>query len=494
MLDGIRRIIYHIMNIHKKQAYQLQKLIANLQRHPVTVQTLLSCQFCGATSQEMAEQYTQKPYRPVYAALKWLTSPPGGFLPLLTSIPVRLAGRVGRPPRGYLLTEWGAQVLALLDPELMVSPPNPRDLLDLHHRFCELEVLVSAQRLGLQAQLEKALSYGKRKNVRADVYLTMDEQDVILEVEQELSRNNAVRAVKKFERWQNYVRAKGGRRHNLAMYLVFNLPAQDLQSTLQRWQKARTQAEQRQRDLFFPVYWLPISHFFGVSLSEALEQAVPLDALEIEVQTPQPATQPHGPETQVPPAWMHALYDDYMELVATLKSAAHPRERLFSFIELAQFIHQASFYPESTTMLYAANPRESLWLLRHYLHLPANQALFSELKTAYRWIQKRSGGMGLIMFRDAMTRLIWDIFLRKHGFSRGGALRATFQIPDFQDNRSDYWVDVRLTGGIHREISSFRIRDKTEAVGWILSGLFIYPEELGLGTPIWKYQPRRKKK
>lgn len=481
------------MNIHKRQNQQIQRVLADLHRDPVKVQTLLSTQFNGITSQEFAEQFVEQAYRPVYKALQSLVSPPGGSLPLLNAIPVALAGKKGRPRMCYVLTEWGAEVVSLLDPSIGVSPPSLRNVQDLHHRFCGLETLLSAHQQGLMLQLEHVLPYNQHHSVRADGYANLGERQIVLEIEQELSSNNAPRAVEKFERWQSYVTANGGRNSGLEMYLVFNLTGKNLQVTRQRWQKALAQAEQRQGELLFSVFWIPIHAFFGASLSIALEQATPLEALVLEEEEAQlQSVEPPRPETQTLPAWIQPFYADYMERVTAYQDADTPRLRILKFVELAYGLHQVSFHSESDTVRYAAQPRESLWLMRDYLHHPKNQALLTELKTALSWTQKRTGNFGVTMYRDAATRIIWDVFLRQHGFGRGGALRASFQVPDFQDNRSDYWVEVQITGDVRKEISYIYLREKIEAISWMLSSLFIYPEELQLGVPNWKYQTKTK--
>jgi hypothetical protein len=113
--------------------------------------------------------------------------------------------------------------------------------------------------------------------------------------------------------------------------------------------------------------------------------------------------------------------------------------------------------------------------------------MLAELKQALKWIQKKGSQMGLIMFRSNMTSIIWDVFLRHHGFSRGGALNVMFYIPDFQDIRSDFWVKIDYSdyrGGLG--LGEYRTRDFCVAISWMLTGLFSYSEELGLSERPWK--------
>ena len=136
-------------------------------------------------------------------------------------------------------------------------------------------------------------------------------------------------------------------------------------------------------------------------------------------------------------------------------------------------------------------------MLRYYLCHPANQAMYAELQESLAWLAKQRGGMGLIMFRDAITRILWDVFLRHHGFSRGGALGMSFQIPDFGDRRSDYYVAIQFVGLSLNSPIAWMLDKAAEAISWVLTSLFIYSEELGLGKRPWRAaatQPRKKGK
>ena len=121
----------------------------------------------------------------------------------------------------------------------------------------------------------------------------------------------------------------------------------------------------------------------------------------------------------------------------------------------------------------AAFPRASLWLMRRYLEHPWMLPVRASLVEEFKKIRKRSPG--LTMFRDRVTRLIWDALLRHHGLGRGGALRAVFQVPDFQDISSDFRVDVHIGGSVRGNTE-----EAEKALSWCLSSLYLYMEDLGL--------------
>ncbi len=474
-------------SFHAKRQGQQQEALALLQKNQVRLDVLLSSAPLGMTSQSWAEFQANAGYRPVYAALEWLSSPGSHLLPFLAPAPIRLAGRTGRPPTGYLLTEFGAEVFNLLDPERRLQAPNLRDVADLHHRFCELEILTHARQAHMEAEAEVLLPYGKGyQSVRGDVVVTQGQEKWFLEVEQELPRNNLPRAVAKFEHWQRYAQAHLGQ---LRLVLVFNLADLEEGATVANWQEARARAETTLGNLPYEVTYLPLSSLLTGPFLEALTaHTVPLEASEPQDSTPHEAISVESRATQPQeiPVWVRPFFGDYLTHVHAFEQASEPETRFYAFFALMGIIYQASFFPESPSILYSVHPREALWLLRHYLTLPQNQPMYGELREGLAWIQKRSGQMGLIMFRDAMSRMLWDVFMRHHGFSRGGNLGIIFQIPDFQDNRSDYWVEIRSYADRHLKIPSYRFDDLKVGLSWVLSSLFIYIEELGLGKPLWR--------
>ena len=207
-----------------------------------------------------------------------------------------------------------------------------------------------------------------------------------------------------------------------------------------------------------------------------------------EKETEAPLASPAPVVVKEPIPWyVDRFYNGYMDCVEAVRKAETPEEELMTFFKLAWFIYDASYYRDSSSVNYAVLPHASVWLLRHYLELPANQAMLAELKQALNWMQKRSGQMGMIMFRNYMTSIIWDVFLRHHGFSRGGGLSVMFYIPDFQDIRSDFWVKVSYSDfHMGKGVGDEYTRHFCVAVSWMLTGLFSYSEELGLGQRPWK--------
>lgn len=472
----------------KREKEQLQRALDALNQVETRAKVLLSSQECGMTTQELAELESGEGYRPVYSVLSWLISPGQGLLPLLNSIPMRMIDKEGRPPKAYVLTEFGAQALRLLDPQSGAHALELKDTEAWQHRFVQAQIYTQARKMKWNAEVEKVLGYGQGKDrIRCDVLIQRPGKRVHVEIEQELPRNNLWRAVEKFERWREYAKSQKGQ---VDLLFVFNLSVNDAQDTLQNWQEALGRVEEDGK-LNCRISYLLVADLHEKDLAAALGVVKPLTPLKVEAEEASvPAALAEEVEfAEEMPEYVDRLYHGYVDSVVAVYRADTPKDQLTAFFNLALYIYEASYYRDSDAENFAALPQASIWLLRNYLHLPANREMFDELKQALNWMQKRSGQMGMIMFRDNMTRILWDVFLRHHGFSRGGALNVMFYIPDFQDIRSDLWVKVVFSDGMFSSklgLWEWRIKEACEAVSWMLTALFSYSEELELGQRPWK--------
>ena len=476
----------------QREKIQLQRALDALNHVEVRAKVLMSCKDCGMTTQELAELESQEEYRPVYSAFEWLVSPGHGLLPFLNSVPMRMIDRTGRPPRAYLLTPFGAQALRLLDPQASTHALELSDVDAWQHRFVQARIHTLSRKMNWKATLEKTVSFDQgKRNIRCDVLLQLPDEHLYIEVEQDLPRNNLWRAVEKFEHWREYAKDQ---KEKFDLLFVFNLPNEAVQATVKNWEEALGRVEAG-GTLNCRISYIPVAALNEKDLSAALDLAIPLKAIEMKkVETPALISVESKPVDAIP-GYAQQYYEGYMNCVHELHKAKRPEDQLMSFFNLSLFIYEASYQKDNASVKYAVLPRASVWMLRHYLELPANESMLTELKQAMNWMQKRSGRMGMIMFRDNMTRLIWDVFLRHHGFSRGGALNVMFYIPDFQDIRSDFWVKIDYSdyrGGLG--LGEYRTRDFCVAISWMLTGLFSYSEELGLGQRPWKVIERKSNK
>ena len=154
------------------------------------------------------------------------------------------------------------------------------------------------------------------------------------------------------------------------------------------------------------------------------------------------------------------------------------------FFETMEFIYEASHYRGGPVNTVAAFPRLSLLLLGRFLHAHQNQALLRDLILARRNVQSNLN-RGVNTFRDALTRMYWDVFLRYFDFGRGGPLEVRVRVPGFDDYRSDIYVQVsirsnRFLSRYGEDPSDHERRNAEAALAWVLEALWIYGEELAL--------------
>ena len=112
------------------------------------------------------------------------------------------------------------------------------------------------------------------------------------------------------------------------------------------------------------------------------------------------------------------------------------------------------------------------------------------------WLEGRRSG--LMVYRDAATRLIWDIFLRHFGFGMGlgedKALHVYVNVPD----PSERFSEIRIEALLSYDFDKLKKQEMTankevyaKALSWMLTALFLYPVDLGFSESLWGF-PKRK--
>jgi len=446
---------------------------------------LFSCRYCGMTSQEFALQEAAEANEHLTRkTLEWLSKPNAmGFPALLNAMPMQLEGRKGRPQQAYFLTAFGASVLRRLDPNIRKARINtPAGKKDLTHRFAQLDLFSRARQNGWAAEIEKVIQY-QGGEIRCDVLVHRPgDSDLYLEVEQELTRNNIERARGKFRNWQAYALEAG---FVPDMFMVFNLKDRNLEPTLSAWREALACVSESD-DFALDVRYVLIGALEGQPLGYALETygawMEPILPAENGAKTGSAASAPQQD------GYDPDLLPEFEQRVTTLRFSQSDADRLRAFFGLMEFIHAASYgsvgdwrQGQGEVYRYSKLPERSLWLLRHYLRLPQNHAMYEDLKRAMTWLQSKSS-MGLIMLRNAACNVLWDTFLQRHSLAMGGALRITLEVPDYVNLNSGFEVRAHMPD--YADI--FRTDNERDqacgALGWVMSAFFWYPEFLETGV------------
>jgi len=444
---------------------------------------LKTCRHCGITNQDLAllECGGVPNQRLIRSTFDWLSKPNAvGFPAMLDAMPMRLEGRKGRPQLGYLLTEFGGQVLRLLEPNIKVRMNKPKDAKDLNHRFALLDVFARVLQNRWQAEIEKVIPYAGGE-IRCDLLVHRpNDSDLYIEIEQELTRNNAARAVEKFRNWQAYALSANTVPN---MVFVFNLTDAKLAPTLAIWQEALRPVSEY--DFSLDVRYILVGMLEGQMFDTALR------SFGVRMEPSDPPAPDAASEvlsqSAAPEVWLPEAYE-LLPQFEYLVEHYYDTEASRDFFELIHYIHQASYSRDSDTFAESRLPFKSLWLLRHYLNLPQNQNMYEDLKQALIWVQSR-GNMGLIMMRNVICNILWDTFLKRHELAMGGNLRVSLEVPDYVNRNStfevkaDFWNDRDIT----------RIKEYCDALSWALTAFLWYPEVLGTGTQPWRKKSKKMK-
>jgi hypothetical protein len=409
-----------------------------------------------------------------------------------------------RPPVVYLLNETGAEVLRQTSGNKNIKPPSFQEPSELLDAYLEMDVLRVARQNGFAADAEVVLPFkGGNANIRADVLVTIQGQKTLFEIERQANAHNRHRITLKLLHLVEFFRAPEANGVDRAIRLLFVISDDDAQ-TLDEWEKALAQVELQIGKLPFHLHTCQAQNFLVHPVWDSLQNFMPLepaiesDAAEKNTQTTEPANE-WLKELRVPSSDLDemnviipALSASFDRSATGFEQAETSRQRCLSFFELVRFIYQASFFEKSPTRLYATPPIESIYLLRRYLHAHQNSSLLKELQETLNWAQKQRSGV--TNYRDALTHVLWDVFLRWHGFYRGGPLIVSICPPNFEDmRRSDYYIYVRIENWemYNREKPRFRNYNREglleeQALAWILEALYLHGAELGLIEKLWK--------
>ncbi|HXF85495.1 MAG TPA: hypothetical protein VNK49_08900 [Anaerolineales bacterium] len=394
----------------------------------------------------------------------------------------------GRPEKVYRLTQDGVGWLHRNGFDNVVGLTSS-DPLELAHRYCQ--ALVGALTPdGTKVEFEKIFLLADGRNVRIDVVVPLSDGAVqFIEIEQRLERNNLARAVEKFERLGEFFRREAGREvYRSDVLFIFNLSAAALPKTLRLWQEALGSVFPGNTPIPFTPRYTTIDTFISDPAFTDLERFPLIEKREGVVH---PSSSGGGvldykaaPHTKQVLAMMDGIKRDPVNL------HSHEAEQLTGFCEIAMNIYRKSMRKDSPTRKYAAFPHESVQALRDFLHLPPNAALLRELKKGYAWIESRKSG--LILYRDAVTRLIWDVIMRHFGIGRGGPLDIFVGIPDLGEKASGITIDVILEKSEELRLP-WTSGDETyeDAISWMLTALFLYPVDLGLADSLWESSRRK---
>jgi hypothetical protein len=324
--------------------------------------------------------------------------------------------------------------------------------------------------------MEQVIPYAPGRNVRADLVIPDGAgQERIIEIEQALGSNHRGRAITKLKSLGELFATNPPKLAREVM-IVFNLTDKDLPKTLRVWQSALRDVG----ELPLVVHYSSLVDFYTAGNYVDWQDyplLTPFDRKRSKVtpiEEPLDEIMDEDPRNEIP-------MEELVELIhadGSFETDGEDSMRLFHLGALAYAIHQLDFGEGGRTSVYAAHPANSLGALREFLHHPSNRRLLLLLRGEIRAFRKQSG---VTMLRHASTRLAWS-FLRYFGFGRGGPLILFVRVPEMGENTSEIQFELLFTPRVNdKRLVPPDPEDKSMlALGWLLSALIIYPEELGL--------------
>jgi len=404
--------------------------------------------------------------------------------------------RRGRPEKVYLVTQEGVDWLhenGFGDASML----GTSDPIELAHRYCQALAGATVP-WGAKVRIEQVFQLTGGRNIRIDVVVALHQHRIqLIEIEQTLARNNIARAVEKFQRLGEFFRDASVLDYfRPDVLFVFNLSAAALPKTLSVWQDALGRAFPSDETLPFTPRYVLLDHFV---YEPAYGDMTRYPAIERKRAGKAVGLVEQGltiPDYRLAPSTMKLL--DRMNSIPKkpVPLPAQDPDQLFGLCEIARTIYSRSMYSNSPALKYAVFPHESVQALRDFLHLPENILLFESLKEGMAWLEGRRSG--LMVYRDAATRLVRDVFLRHFGFGNGteigSALHVYVNVPDPAERFSEIRIEAHLGkefDQLRKEGMTARKEDYEMALSWMLTALFIYPVDLGFSETLWGF-PKRK--
>ena len=389
----------------------------------------------------------------------------------------------GRPEKIYRVTSTGVAWLQAngFDKAAALAMSDP---IDLAHRYCQMLVGVQSS---AKVEIEKIIPLSDGRNIRFDVAVPLSKgMWQFIEIEQRLDRNNITRAIEKFRALGELFNAEISKKlFSSEILFVFNLSAASLSRTLNVWRDALALAFPWEAPLPFTPRYTTIDTFVydpefeNTSHFPLIEKRKNDKLSPAEVRSSGELFSPTtAPSTKNLLVELKSIPDQPVSM------PSYMADQLAGFCEIAMTIYRKSNTPNSPTRKYSAFPQESIQTLRQFLHLPQNAGLLQGLKEGVAGIISKQSG--LIVYRDAVTKLLWDVFLRYFGFGRGGPLDVYVKIPELGDKASQIQIDVIITNN-DAIILPWTSKEETyeDAISWMLTALVMYPVDLGLSSSLW---------
>ena len=389
-------------------------------------------------------------------------------------------GQRGRLPNIYLLTDTGAALLRAAG----FPDAHACDLQDDHamaHKLCMVDVHLSAAKQSLDVLTDRVVPFRDTETLRPDHQVKMSDGTIgIVEVEQIATQSIVARISNSLNQKYKFYAAPESAGYRKEIRMVVNVPpGHKFIKTCNVW---RSVIENLREELDEPVNFtlkaIPLVDFLlepewevetsarwwdltkivreqqehgaiqesiteGRITRNSKEDLVLLTALHLALKAEQE------------PQWVKAIDLDFMDVIVKIYEVSHPED------------HQSPWR--------WMPPYGSLSLLKDYfdLHPVLRKRLHASL---HQNTSKWSWNSRTILHR--MQRVI-DTFLAYYGWKSNVYLSAKAVLAE--GAAEPFQISVTTIGFFLGDVDESR--RKTDALEWVLTALFRYAEDLGLGRP-----------
>ena len=419
-----------------------------------------------------------------------------GFPPLLSTYPGKLkrSGERGVAPRVYRLGESGA-ALCRLDGLADARPSHLEEPRAILHALGMLDVHLAAQSAGLEIKTDRNLNYGEESFIRPDNLVTLPSQvKAIYESEQDARSDFLERILRGLGHKVAFYESQQAQGVSPIVRMIFDLPrGKDWQRTLNTWRQAVEITREKHGPLPFRLFALPLNEF----LANPEWESEPLPGRWVDLTALEPL--PGASPTVKPLAQIADELPQFTNLERRLIMAAMYQDlqvnRMFSdqpqaeseFLYAMRTIYLASHDPFAPPLARSGVPRESLYLLRHYLKM--NPGLLQLVEQTTQMDARRiHWNQSTALHR---MQVVVDAFLEYHGWQSEGPLLAYSYTPDYQAHGPRHLsVNVEIVDRavlVDDESTTAPGKQEVEflekSLAWVLTALFAETHHLGLKKP-----------
>jgi hypothetical protein len=396
--------------------------------------------------------------------------------------PLRVPGGSKRPSTIFLFSEASARLLRHLGIEAKACELKD-DTAVLHAVCMQSLAQLAGRQPGIQVVTDRNLAYAGSRQLRPDHQIILaDGSRFLMEIEQQAAPKLLPRIIESLSHKQAFFTSSESAGFQNTIRMLVNLnPGRDFQKTIKVWKEAIRQVMQTSGEkLNFSLVVLPFTVFLS---SPEWEQGLSnrwqkLDPEDHHDNSPAAEQKSRMPSAKRP---SRSLEKDIVLLAALAQDFEEkiPEEQRlpdWNLLPLVRTIYEAAHGAKHNTYdEVAAVPVISIYLLREYLNMHPDlltrlrQAVHFN-KTKMVWTQQN------ILHR---MNIVIRTFLSYHGWRPSEVIKIYSTIAG--EGRGDYKVSCSWNNTPDEYIQQYRQIER--ALEWVLSALFEYAEDLGLGKP-----------